>query len=214
MLRKFIFLVNDREIILPVTPESFEVGSGIKLETVNIHGLGDLRIRGYRTLDRITINSFFPAKRYDFTHAGIAGETVIEPYTEFVSVFNKLCADREIIRFIISDTDVNIPVVIENFRYGEHFGGNDIYYSLALAEYRPAKLVPAAEDAEPQPEEPRPEEPKPPKTYTVVYGDTLWSIARRFLGKGSLYPLIAEANNMPDPNILYPGDVLIIPEVP
>ncbi|MCH5279535.1 MAG: LysM peptidoglycan-binding domain-containing protein [Christensenellaceae bacterium] len=62
----------------------------------------------------------------------------------------------------------------------------------------------------------RPEDtaPTPPKTYTVVYGDTLWSIARRFLGKGSLYTLIAKVNNMPDPNILRVGQVLVIPEVP
>ena len=45
-------------LILPVTPDSFEVGAGIKIETVNIHALGDLRIAGYPTLDNITISGF------------------------------------------------------------------------------------------------------------------------------------------------------------
>lgn len=47
-------------LILPVTPDSFEVGAGIKIETVNIHALGDLRIAGYPILDNISISGFSP----------------------------------------------------------------------------------------------------------------------------------------------------------
>lgn len=46
--------------------------------------------------------------------------------------------------------------------------------------------------------------------YTVVKGDTLWAIAKRFLGNGALYPKIASWNNIANPNLIYPGQRLIV----
>ncbi len=54
-------------------------------------------------------------------------------------------------------------------------------------------------------------------TYTVVRGDCLWNIAKRFLGDGSRYWDIVEANKArypslaKNPNLIYPGWVLTIP---
>ncbi len=58
--------------------------------------------------------------------------------------------------------------------------------------------------------EPAPEN----KTYTVVKGDTLSKIAKEFYGDASKYPVIFEANKpmLKDPNLIYPGQVLVIPE--
>ena len=65
--------------------------------------------------------------------------------------------------------------------------------------------------AAPEPEEPdEPAEPEEVK-YTVVKGDSLWGIAKKFYGKGWKFPLIMQANGMKVPAI-YPGDVLTIPE--
>ncbi|MGQ9909719.1 MAG: LysM peptidoglycan-binding domain-containing protein [Candidatus Flexifilum sp.] len=44
--------------------------------------------------------------------------------------------------------------------------------------------------------------------YTVLSGDTLGSIARAF---GSTVAAIAAANNLANPSLIYPGQVLIIP---
>lgn len=49
------------------------------------------------------------------------------------------------------------------------------------------------------------------QTYTVVPGDTLWGIAQRFYGNGSLYTKIASANGIANPNLIYSGTVLTIP---
>ncbi|OBR98076.1 lectin [Mycobacterium gordonae] len=69
-----------------------------------------------------------------------------------------------------------------------------------------------AEPAEPAPEAP-PAEPEPPaaRTYTVESGDTLWAIAERFYGDGSKYQIIADASAIPNPDLIYPGQVLTIP---
>jgi nucleoid-associated protein YgaU len=39
-------------------------------------------------------------------------------------------------------------------------------------------------------------------------GDTLWGIGQKF---GVNYPVIAKINNIPNPNLIYPGKVLRIP---
>ena len=207
MKRKFIFLKGDTEIVLPVTPPSIETSSGIKIETVNIHGMGDIRIAGYRTLANITIAGFFPAREYDFIEAGAE----IDPY-RYVKRFKAIIVARKPVRLIITGTEINHLVLIEELRYSERDGTNDVDYTMTLSEYEYTDAVSTVgEGGKTRPEDTAP---TPPKTYTVVYGDTLWSIARRFLGKGSLYTLIAKVNNMPDPNILRVGQVLVIPEVP
>lgn len=52
------------------------------------------------------------------------------------------------------------------------------------------------------------------KTYTVQSGDTLGKIAKQFYGSASKYPKIFEANQpmLKDPDKIYPGQVLRIPE--
>lgn len=45
-------------------------------------------------------------------------------------------------------------------------------------------------------------------TYTVVKGDTLWSIAKRY---GTTYKKIADYNNIKNPNLIYIGQLLKIP---
>lgn len=50
--------------------------------------------------------------------------------------------------------------------------------------------------------------------YTVVKGDTLSSIAQHWYGDGSKYPRIFEANRdqLTDPDQIFPGQVLRIPQ--
>jgi nucleoid-associated protein YgaU len=53
-----------------------------------------------------------------------------------------------------------------------------------------------------------------PVFHTVEKGDTLWAIAEKTLGNGSKYQKIFEANRpmLSDPDKIYPGQVLRIPQ--
>lgn len=196
--RQFVFIDGEEELILPVTPQSIEVASGVKIETVSITSLGDIHLATHRTLTDITITSFFPAKSYSFARADR------RPY-EYVQWFKRVIARKRPVRFIVLGTDINIAMLISEIRHGETDGPNDVNYTLTLSKYAALQTSGGTE--------PRPEsgEENAPETYTVVHGDTLWSIARRFLGSGSRYMEIANANNMSDPNVLMVGQVLIIP---
>lgn len=45
-------------------------------------------------------------------------------------------------------------------------------------------------------------------TYTVKKGDTLWAIAKKYLGSGSKYQQLAKWNNISNPNLIYVGQVI------
>jgi nucleoid-associated protein YgaU len=49
------------------------------------------------------------------------------------------------------------------------------------------------------------------ETYTVVPGDSLWSIAVRSYGDGYQWAKIAKANNLTDPNLIHVDNTLKIP---
>jgi nucleoid-associated protein YgaU len=52
------------------------------------------------------------------------------------------------------------------------------------------------------------------QTYTVVKGDCLWNIAKKFYGSGAKYTVIYNANKSvigSNPNLIYPGQVFTIP---
>jgi nucleoid-associated protein YgaU len=53
--------------------------------------------------------------------------------------------------------------------------------------------------------------PSAPRIYVVAAGDSLYSIALRFLASGELWPRIADANGLPAPWAIVAGMRLVIP---
>jgi 5'-nucleotidase len=86
-----------------------------------------------------------------------------------------------------------------------------------------AASTPAGEPpATPAPSEPAPSEPAPadtasadaasgPTRHVVVEGDTLWDLAEKYLGEGTEWRRISEANDTPRPRHLRVGKELTIP---
>lgn len=52
------------------------------------------------------------------------------------------------------------------------------------------------------------------QTYIVVSGDSLSKIAKTYYNDGNKWTLIASANKISNPNLIYRGMVLTIPEIP
>ncbi len=53
--------------------------------------------------------------------------------------------------------------------------------------------------------------PPEPRTHTVVSGDTLFNIAKQYLGDGNRYMELAKANNIPNADHIEIGQVITIP---
>lgn len=214
MLRKFTFKddSSNTELLLPVTPSSFEMTHGMKVETINIHALGDVNIAGYTTLATITIEGMFPAQDYVFALTPTVNITNNYSYIDY---FQNWINNRVVIRFIISGTKINIPVLVEDIKYGEKDGTNDLYYSLTLREYRQVKPIKIESSSSTASNSIRAvaAPPSTAQTYTIQRGDNLSYICRKFYGNANLYNKLAKYNGIKNPNLIYTGNVLKIPSL-
>lgn len=107
--------------------------------------------------------------------------------------------------FIGSTIDINQFVTIEKFNFNESAGApGDIQYQLSFKIYRPyqAHKVEVTENGsvqnKPTASTPRTDTKEKPKTYTLVAGDSLWKVAKKFLGDGSKYKQIQTLNGIKD----------------
>lgn len=205
--RTIIFKGGGRELALPVTPDQYQVEKGINVEVVNIHQLGDAILVGYGTLATIKISRcLLPANPYNFASNADSPEAIVKCFEGWIE-------DKSKLRFVVSGTGVNLPVVVEHISWGERDGTNDVYADVTLREYRklqPVKvvgptLVAAAREAEPKTQT---------SSYAIVYGDTLSAICRQFYGDGSaaIYNKLAAYNNISNPHLIYAGNTLTIPQ--
>ena len=53
---------------------------------------------------------------------------------------------------------------------------------------------------------------KTASSYTVKKGDTLWGIARRTYGDGTLAWKLASYNGIKNANLIYPGQKVTLPD--
>ena len=85
----------------------------------------------------------------------------------------------------------------------------------APAAAEPVTLAEASDDAETAPAPAEPAAGAEPRTYSVVRGDTLWKIAEQAYGDGAQYTKIFEANRdqLDDPDRIFPGQKLVIPDL-
>ncbi|QEY34612.1 LysM peptidoglycan-binding domain-containing protein [Caproiciproducens galactitolivorans] len=211
MLRRIIIKNTElnSEMALPVTPEKFQISHGIKVETINIHTVGDVNIAGYPTLATIKIDCMFPARAYPFCNF----TNMISPY-DYVKIFLNYCDYHPLLRFVVSGTPINIPVIMESIDYGERDGSNDVYATLTFREKRILTAVQSGTTTKSG---------NLSRSYSagatqsktssckVVKGDTLSAICRKYYGDSSLYAKLAKYNGIKNPNLIRIGQIIKLP---
>ncbi|MFD1135576.1 LysM peptidoglycan-binding domain-containing protein [Paenibacillus urinalis] len=126
------------------------------------------------------------------------------------------------VRFIVTNTPINLAVTIRSFTYEERGGEpGDIYYTLTLKEYvfvsfrkTSDTTAKSTSSATKKAEKQRPNEKTTPKSYTIKSGDSLWKIAQKVYKNGDDWRKIYDANKSaigPNPNALKVGTKLVIP---
>ena len=200
---------NGGALQLPVKPTEFYVTVAHRNTVVNVIQLGDINLMGKTGLRDVSLSSFFPAKDYNFSNN--AGRKA--PLT-CVNQLDSWRNSGKPVRVIITDL-LNMEATIESFTWGERDATGDIYYTLALKEYKRIKTSKTSGGGTETTRETRDPAGGSGKTYTVKAGDCLWAIAQRFYGDGSQYTKIRDANSdlfsKRSPNMIYAGDVLKIP---
>lgn len=152
--------------------------------------------------------------------------------THYLALFEKYKVKKKPTQFILTRTspdkkplfDTNLKVTIEDYTVSEAAKkGFDLVVDLSLKQYldygtQTVKVETVTENGETKKtikvvnERETGNAPKA-KTYTTKEGDTLWSIAAKYLGTGSKWMELFNANKkvLFDPNILRPGTELVIP---
>lgn len=198
------------ELILPVTPESFSVSFGRNVLKVNLHQLGDVNLWGQRRAGEVKLSAVFPASERSYAFpGGYAGN----PYGA-IELLKNWQNQGKILRFIVSETPVNLAVLLSEVSFGEQDGTGDVYTSITLSEYREIGAVqvrPGGSQTAARPAESGGVQPSP-QSYTIVKGDTLWAIARKFYGDASLCWKLADCNGIKNANLIFPGRTIKIPD--
>lgn len=115
---------------LPVLPEKFELSVNNRNGTVNINNDGEYNMIGKTGLKTITLESFFPSQQYDFCVT-----TPLSP-SDYVNKLETWRKGTDSVQITITNTPIDISCLIESFSYGSQDCTQDIYYKLALKEYR------------------------------------------------------------------------------
>lgn len=203
---------NDRAEVmqLPVNPGEVEFTESQNNQKITLLNIGEANLLGHRGLVTGSLSSFFPATGSSFRRYADR-----EPI-EYIQTLKKWKTGMRYIRVIIGDSDFNLAMTIDKLAWKYREGSRDIEYTLDLSEYRILN-VPAVKEEKQQADNgltDRPSTRTAPKTYTVVSGDCLWNIAKRFYGSGAEYTKIYEANKAvigENPNRIYAGQELVIP---
>ena len=195
---------------LPANPSEIEFTESQNNQKITLLNVGEANLLGHRGLVTGSLSSFFPATGSPFRRYADR-----EPI-EYIQTLKKWKTGMRYIRVIISDSDFNLAMTIDKLAWGYREGSRDIEYTLDLSEYRILN-VPAVKEEKQQADNgltDRPSTRTAPKTHTVVSGDCLWNIAKKYYGSGAEYTKIYEANKAvigENPNRIYAGQELVIP---
>lgn len=204
-------------IRIPVVPAEYTVTSEQDNTSVTVCNLGEVTLRGKRKLQQISFSSFFP-RQYDSGYCDVRSKSPITMVKK-VEKMKRAGSVKLIITGVLS-----MKVTIESFEWGENDGTGDISYTLSMKEYRTVS-IPASVLVKEQPAQPAAagsdggtsgrDQPETTGTqsYTVKSGDSLSAIARKLTGSTN-WQTIYEQNKAvigSNPNMIKPGQVLIIP---
>lgn len=222
---------------LPVLPESIKISFDANNSSAQIVDIGEITQKMGRKAKVISFESFFPKGEFQ---SSIPWKDSHYPVT-FINAIEKSVDRKLTVRFIFSRNDrhdlaLSLLCTIEKFTY--HEDGEDpgtIYYSITLKEYRSPTVNQIKKKsgsngktgkASKKSGSSRPKTATKPKTYTIKKGDTLWAIAKKYLGSGNKWKTIYNANksviekaakkhgksSSSTGHWIYPGTVISIPK--
>lgn len=210
----YIFYIDG--VPLPVAP------SKMRLSMKNRNGFATL-LSGEEVsllkspgLTEISFDAMLPQQKYPF---GYYPDGFV-PVSFYLNRLETLKKDRKPFQFLVSRVtpegrllhDTNLKVSLEDYSVSDDAGdGMDVTVSIRLREYRAfgLKEISAGSDGSAGSGETR-DGKSPAKSYVVKKGDCLYNICKAQLGRGDKCWEIAKRNGIKNPNLIYPGQVIVL----
>lgn len=213
--------------LLPVAPQKLQLKIKGTNKTYTLINEGEINVLKTPGLTDIEFDALLPNVKYPFA----VYKNRFTRAKSFLEVLKNYKQDKKAFQFIVTRTlpngkmlfDTNMKVSLESYTIKEDAKnyGMDVMVTIKLKQYRDyatktcnIKFASSKPKIVPQPVRAAENPPKPAnQTYTVVRGDCLWNIAKKYYGNGSKYTVIYNANRdkIKNPNLIYPGQVLTIP---
>jgi len=208
----------------PVAPSEMTIKINGRNESIVLMNEGEVNIIKKPGLTDIEFEVLLPNVKYPFA----VYPNGFQAATFYLDKLEKLKVSDKPFQFIVNRMmpngnllfDTNMSVTLEDYEIKESAdNGFDVTVSIILKQYRAYgnKKVTIKKDTKSNSkstskavvEQTRPTTNKTtPKTHTVVKGDTLWAIAKKYLGDGSKSAELAKINNISNPNVIQVGQVI------
>src|SRR6056297_564282 len=132
MVKIYLSINNNEEVILlPVTPEEYEISE--PWNNQEVEGLNQaMNIIQNKGLSSLSIETFFPSKDYPFL---LSRDMWGMEYVETIKRWRERRVPLRVIITNDGETEVNMAVTIDGFTYSKDKSG-DINYKLDLKEFK------------------------------------------------------------------------------
>lgn len=201
-------------LVLPVNAPSVPINRTRDYRDVDIVNFRTVGRYGNRKLEEINVDSFFPARYASYCNYGPTGLLTPAQYVGIIGAWQMEGTPKPVYVSITGQV-VETWFAIVDFNTDDRAGEpGDIYYHLHLKEFVYSTATVFGFGPPPRP--PSPAAPQGGEFYTIVSGDCLWNIAKRYYGDGSRWPVIWDANKpmrSGNPNLIFPGEVIFVPAV-
>ena len=235
-------LETKEKLRIPMLPQEIRVKIGNKFASYSILRNGEVKIPTGPALDTISWTAYFPGKLRK-KEPYVRKWKAPKKCDKFLRNLKAIHGNAVEAKLLVTGTNIHLNVYLQDYSPVETGGLGDVSYSVtfirakALTVKESSQAEAEAKDADDGESEGKGENSKTtvkslPKSkeeerttssssgsgsYTVRSGDSLWAIAQREYGDGSLYTKIRDANKSviskhgSNPNMIWPGDVLTIP---
>ncbi|PKU53044.1 MULTISPECIES: LysM peptidoglycan-binding domain-containing protein [Lysinibacillus] len=213
----------------PIAPSELALKINGRNETMVLMNEGEVNVIKRTGLTDIEFEVLLPNVKYPFA----VYPNGFQPATFYLKKLKDLMLGEKPFRFIVNRMlpngnllfDTDMTVSLENYEISESAEeGFDVSVKIKLKQYQNygnkkiiLKTSTKAKNAtgttktasKAVVEQKRPTTGKEtPKTHTVKSGETLWAIAKKYLGDGSKYTELAKINNISNPNMIKAGQVI------
>lgn len=220
------------KILLPIPPEKLQLKIKNNNKTLQLINNNEINILKSPGLTEVSFDILLPNVKYPFA----TYKDEFKKASYYLELIEKLKTELKPFQFIVSRSkpngevlyDTNMKVSLEDYSIKEEAkNGIDTEVTIKLKQYRDystktIEIIVKQEKAIATEIKTRETSTAPTsqsaiqstaQTYTVVKGDCLWKIAKKYYGNGAQYTKIYEANRdkIKNPNLIYPGQVLTIP---